>query len=98
MNNFGIASLLADAALEAEDWDTVRWAVDKGRQLDPVREELYQALMHAEGRAGKRARVHEVYRELCAMLQREVDVFQTPSDKSEEIWRCHTSQHAGTPS
>jgi DNA-binding SARP family transcriptional activator len=80
-----VASALASAALELEDWDTVRWAVDKGLALDPAREELFQALMHAEGRSGKPARVHEVYGHLCMMLQREADLLQTPSDKSEEI-------------
>ena len=83
------------ATLELEDWDTVRWAVDKGLALDPAREELFQALMHAEGRSGKPARVHEVYGQLCMMLQREVDVLQTPSDKSEEIWKSYTVEDAG---
>ena len=89
------ASAMADAALEAEDWDTVKWAVDKGLALDPAREELLQALMHAEGRAGKPDRVHEIYGRLCAMLQMEIDVLQTPSDTSEEIWKSYTAAGRG---
>jgi DNA-binding SARP family transcriptional activator len=89
-----VASSLAGAALELEDWDTVRWAVDKGLSVDPVREELFQLLMHAEGRAGRPARVHEIYGQLCSMLQKHVDFLQTPSDKSEEIWKSYTAQGA----
>jgi len=90
-----VASALAGAALEVEDWETVRWAVDKGLSLDPAREELFQALMHAEGRSGKPARVQEVYGMLCLMLQREVDMLQTPSDESEEIWKSYTAAGHG---
>ncbi|MDQ1394269.1 MAG: hypothetical protein QOF30_3246 [Acidimicrobiaceae bacterium] len=84
-----VATLLATAALELEDWDTVRWAVQKGLDLDSAREELFQALMHAEGRSGRPTRVHEVYGQLCLMLQKEVDALQTPSDESEEIWKSY---------
>jgi DNA-binding SARP family transcriptional activator len=87
-----VASALAKAALDVEDWDTVKWAVEKGLELDPAREELFQALMHAEGRSGKPARVQEVYGQLCLMLQKEVDLLQSPSDESEEIWRSYTAE------
>jgi DNA-binding SARP family transcriptional activator len=86
-----IAAKLAAAALEVEEWDTVKWAVDKGLELDPAREELFQILMHAEGRSGKPARVDQVYGQLCLMLQKQVDVLQTPSDESEEIWKSYTA-------
>jgi DNA-binding SARP family transcriptional activator len=86
-----VAQALATAALENEDWETVKWAVDKGLMLDPAREELFQVLMHAEGRCGKPERVHEVYGQLCAMLQQEIDELQMPSDKSEEIWKTYTA-------
>ena len=86
-----VASALANAALAMEDWDTVKWVVDRGLALDPAREELFQALMHAEGRSGKPARVNEVYGRLCVMLQKEVDALQTPSDESEEIWKSYTA-------
>ena len=89
-----IAYALATAALDAEDWDLVRWAVDRGLALAPAREELFQALMHAEGRAGKPDRVQEVYGQLCAMLQREIDVLQTPTDTSEAIRDTYTTQRA----
>lgn len=90
-----VATLLATAALEIEDWDTVKWAVQKGLDLDPIREELFQALMHAEGRSGKPARVNEVYGQLCRLLQNEIDTLQTPSDETEEIWKSYTAERAG---
>jgi hypothetical protein len=53
--------------------------------------------MHAEGRSGKPDRVHEVYGQLCAMLQKEIDALQLPSDKSEEIWKSYTAENCGWP-
>jgi hypothetical protein len=39
--------------------------------------------------------VHEVYGELCAMLQQEIDALQCPSNKSEEIWKSYTAESGG---
>jgi DNA-binding SARP family transcriptional activator len=90
-----VAHALATAALDVEDWDTVKRAVDQGLMLDPAREELFQVLMHAEGRSGKPERVAEVYGELCSMLQTRIDALQLPSDKSEEIWKTYTAEIGG---
>ena len=42
---------LGQLALDAGDLESVVWAVEKGLQLEPTREELFRLWMHALGRA-----------------------------------------------
>ena len=85
------ADELARLALNAADFDTVIWAVEKGLSLDPAREQLYQLWMHALGRSGRGDRVTEIYRRLCSMLQRRIDPAQSPTPESETIWRSYAA-------
>jgi DNA-binding SARP family transcriptional activator len=84
------AEALGEMALAAEDLGTVTWAVDKGLQLDPAREELFRLWMHALGRGGRPAKVDEVYRRLRVVLQRRIHPLQEPQPESREVWRMYT--------
>lgn len=91
-----VAGQLANLALEHRDWDLAQWAVEKVLSLEPTREELYQAWMHAAGGAGRPGQVTDVYRRLCHMLQSVIDPLQEPSDESMQAFRRYTSGQAAS--
>jgi DNA-binding SARP family transcriptional activator len=90
-----VAQDLGDLALGAGDFATVTWAVEKGLQLEPTREEMFRLWMHALGRAGRPAKVDEVYRRLKLVLRQRIHPLQEPHEESREVWRSYTS--AGVP-
>jgi DNA-binding SARP family transcriptional activator len=90
-----VAQDLGELALGAGDFATVTWAVDKGLQLEPTREEMFRLWMHALGRAGRPAKVDEVYRRLKLVLRQRIHPLQEPQEESREVWRSYTS--AGAP-
>ena len=79
------AERLGRTALDAGDQETAEWAVQKGLQLDPAREELYQVWRHAAGGSGRPDRVEEIYRRLCRALQRHIDAGLSPNEQSELV-------------
>jgi DNA-binding SARP family transcriptional activator len=96
--DLAISAKVVDAAeelgqlyLNAGDLDAVTWAVGKGLQLDPAREELFRLWMHALGQAGRPANVDEVYRRLRLILQRRIHPLQEPQPESREVWRTYTA-------
>ena len=78
-------------ALQAGDPGTVMWAVEKGLQLEPTREELFRLWMHALGRAGRPAKVDDVYRRLKLVLRQRINPLQEPQAASRDVWRSYTS-------
>jgi len=80
-------------ALELEDLEEAEWAVRKGLELDPAREELYRVWMHVAGQSGRPDQVDEVYRRLCRALQRHLDAGMAPSEESEAV----RSSYSGRP-
>jgi DNA-binding SARP family transcriptional activator/nucleoid-associated protein YgaU len=90
-----VAQDMAEMALEAGDFSTVRWAADKGLLLEPAREELFRVLMHAYGRAGRPAKVDEIYRRLTVVLRQRLDPLYEPQPESREVWRNYTSVGRG---
>jgi DNA-binding SARP family transcriptional activator len=88
------AESLAEGALALEDYPTVQWAVTRGLELDPAREQLYQYWMHALGRSGSTERLNEVYGRLCTMLRRRIHELQDPTDESHDIWQSYTGKRA----
>jgi DNA-binding SARP family transcriptional activator len=87
------AEELAELALDVGDFDTVLWAVGKGLQLEPTREELFRLWMHALGRSDRPAKVDEVYRRLMLVLRQRLHPLQEPQEASREVWRSYT-EHA----
>jgi len=79
------AERLGRLALDSGDHDTAEWAVQKGLELDPAREELFQVWMHVAGRAGRPDRVDDIYHRLCRSLQRHIDAGLSPSEASEAV-------------
>jgi DNA-binding SARP family transcriptional activator len=77
-------------ALQAGDFPTATWAVDKGLQLEPTREELFRLWMHALGQSGRPAKVDEVYRRLKLILRQKVHPLQEPQAESRNVWRRYT--------
>lgn len=94
-----VAQDLGELALQAGDLETVYWAVDKGLQLEPTREELFRLWMHALGASGRPARVDDVYRRLKLVLRQRIHPLQEPQPESREVWRRYTSAEnvAGRP-
>jgi DNA-binding SARP family transcriptional activator/nucleoid-associated protein YgaU len=90
-----VAQDMAEMALEAGDFSTVRWAAEKGLLLEPAREELFRVLMHAYGRAGRPAKVDEIYRRLTVVLRQRLDPLYEPQPESREVWRNYTSVGRG---
>ena len=88
------AESLGRLGLESEDHETAEWAVQKGLQLDPAREELFQVWMHIAGRGGRPDRVDEIYRRLCRALQRHIDAGLSPSDTSEAVRSAYCARPA----
>jgi DNA-binding SARP family transcriptional activator len=86
-----VAQDLGEIALEANDLETVSWAVGKGLQLEPTREELFRLWMHALGRAGRPARVDEVYRRLKLVLRQRLHPLHEPQTESRDVWRAYTA-------
>ncbi|MGH9105809.1 MAG: AfsR/SARP family transcriptional regulator [Acidimicrobiales bacterium] len=86
-----VAQDLGEMALEGGDFDTVVWAVDKGLQLEPTREEIYCLWMHALGRTGRPAKVDDVYRRLKLVLRQRIHPLQEPQAQSYEVWRSYMS-------
>jgi DNA-binding SARP family transcriptional activator len=85
-----VAQDLAEMALQAGDFPTATWAVDKGLQLEPTREELFRLWMHALGQSGRPAKVDEVYRRLKLILRQKVHPLQEPQAESRNVWRRYT--------
>lgn len=86
-----VAQDLGETALGLEDYATVKWAVDKGLQLEPTREELFRLWMHALGRTGRPVKVDEVYRRLKLVLRQRLHPLQEPQPASREVWRAYTA-------
>ena len=81
---------LGQLALNSGDLGTVLWAVEKGLQLEPTREEMFRLWMHALGREGRPAKVDEVYRRLQMVLRQRIHPLQEPQPESREVWRRYT--------
>jgi DNA-binding SARP family transcriptional activator len=94
-----VAQDLGELALEAGDYPTVYWAVDKGLLLEPTREELFRLWMHALGREGRTAKVDDVYRRLKLVLRQRIHPLEEPQPESREVWRSYTAMTgvAGRP-
>lgn len=86
-----VAQDLGEMALDAGDLETVVWAVEKGLQLEPTREELFRLWMHALGRTGRPAKVDDVYRRLKLVLRQRIHPLQEPRLESREVWLSYTS-------
>lgn len=87
---------LADIALAARDFESMTWAVNKGLQLEPTREELFRLWMHAFGQTGRPARVDDVYRRLKLVLRQRIHPLQEPQAESREVWRKYTAVELAT--
>ena len=93
-----VAQDLGELALEAEDYETVVWAVEKGLLLEPTREEMFRLWMHALGRQGRPGRVDDVYRRLKLVLRQRIHPLQEPQAESYGVWRSYMAgELAGTP-
>ncbi len=86
-----VAQDLGELALEAEDYETVVWAVEKGLLLEPTREEMFRLWMHALGRLGRPGRVDDVYRRLKLVLRQRIHPLQEPQADSYSVWRTYTA-------
>ena len=86
-----VAQDLGELALEDGDLGTVAWAVEKGLQLEPTREEMFRLWMHALGRSGRPAKVDDVYRRLKLVLRQRIHPLQEPQEASRRVWRSYTS-------
>jgi DNA-binding SARP family transcriptional activator len=82
---------LGQMALDAGDLETVIWAVEKGLQLEPTREEMFRLWMHALGREGRPAKVDDVYRRLKVVLRQRLHALQEPQAETREVWRMYTA-------
>ena len=81
---------LGQYALDARDFGTVIWAVEKGLQLEPTREELSRLWMHALGRTGRPAEVDDVYRRLKVVLRHRLSALHEPQPETRAVWRRYT--------
>ena len=82
---------LGQLALDAGDLETVVWAVEKGLLLEPTREEMFRLWMHALGRAGRPAKVDDVYRRLKTVLRQRIHALQEPQPETRAVWRMYTA-------
>ena len=82
---------LGQLALDAGDLETVVWAVEKGLLLEPTREELFRLWMHALGRAGRPAKVDDLYRRLTLVIRQRLHPLQEPQAETREVWRLYTA-------
>ena len=85
------AEELGQLALGLGDFETVLWAVGKGLQLEPTREELFRLWMHALGRSDRPANVDDVYRRLMLVIRQKLHPLQEPQEASREVWRTYTA-------
>ncbi len=93
-----VAQDLGELALEADDYETVVWAVEKGLLLEPTREEMFRLWMHALGRQGRSGRVDDIYRRLKLVLRQRIHPLQEPQAESYGVWRSYMAgELAGTP-
>jgi DNA-binding SARP family transcriptional activator len=93
-----VAQDLGELALEADDHETVVWAVEKGLLLEPTREEMFRLWMHALGRQGRSGRVDDVYRRLKLVLRQRIHPLQEPQAESYAVWRSYMAgELAGAP-
>ena len=83
------AQMLGQLALDVGDYGEAIWAVDKGLQLDPAREELFRVKMHALGRSGRRGDVDKVYRRLRIVIRRRFGELHEPQPESRDTWRLY---------
>ena len=88
---------LGQLALDAGDLETVVWAVEKGLLLEPTREEMFRLWMHALGRAGRPAKVDDVYRRLKTVLRQRIHALQEPQPETREVWRMYTAAELSSP-
>jgi DNA-binding SARP family transcriptional activator len=88
------AEELGELALDIGDFETVLWAVGKGLQLEPTREELFRLWMHALGRSDRPAKVDDVYRRLMLVLRQRLHPLQEPQEASRAVWRSYTEHVA----
>ena len=86
-----VSENLGELALQADDFDTVIWAVEKGLELEPTREEMFRLWMHAYGRTGRPAKVDDVYRRLVHLLRQRIHPLQEPQPESRQVWRTYTA-------
>jgi DNA-binding SARP family transcriptional activator len=86
-----VAEELGDLALGAGDLGLVYWAVERGLQIEPTREELFRLWMHALGREGRPARVDDVYRRLKLVLRQRIHPLQEPQPASREVWQRYVA-------
>ncbi len=85
------AEELGQLALGLGDFETVFWAVGKGLQLEPTREELFRLWMHALGRSDRPANVDDVYRRLMLVIRQKLHPLQEPQEASRQVWRAYTA-------
>jgi len=86
-----VAQRLAELATEEDDFETVRWAVEKGLLLEPTREELFRLWMHALGREGRAGMVDDVYRRLKFVLRQKLSPLAEPREETRAVWLHYTS-------
>jgi DNA-binding SARP family transcriptional activator/nucleoid-associated protein YgaU len=91
-----VAEELGELALAAGDLGLVYWAVEKGLQIEPTREELFRLWMHALGQEGRPARVDDVYRRLKLVLRQRIHPLQEPQPASREVWRRYVAMEGAT--
>jgi len=91
-----VAEELGELALGAGDLGLVYWAVERGLQIEPTREELFRLWMHALGREGRPARVDDVYRRLKLVLRQRIHPLQEPQPASREVWQRYLAME-GAP-
>jgi len=91
-----VAEELGELALAAGDLGLVYWAVERGLQIEPTREELFRLWMHALGQEGRPARVDDVYRRLKLVLRQRIHPLQEPQPASREVWRRYVAMEGAT--
>ena len=87
---------LGQYALDGGDFETVVWAVEKGLQLEPTREELFRLWMHALGRTGRTAKVDDVFRRLTLVLHHRLSPLHEPQPETRAVWRSYTEAEAAS--
>ena len=92
-----VAEELAELAVGHSDWQLASDAAQKGMRLDPTREALYRAWMHALGRSGRSDRVPQVYQKLVTELRTHYDDAMTPADDTETVYRSYARRAGASP-
>lgn|GEM_PF-1635014 len=91
-----VAEQLGELALRSGDLALVVWAVEKGLQIEPTREELFRLWMNALGREGRPAKVDDVYRRLKLVLRQRIHPLQEPQPASREVWQRYVAMEGAT--